>query len=96
MEKKKEKVDLNKVDIILGALGAIGSSKLVHSLIKATVETKNPLVGLGLITIEVYAAVKGFCSVAYMSNNTRDLVRQAKEVIDDARNDQEEEVTDDE
>ena len=63
-ETKKNATEYNKIDIAVGAFAAIGAAGLVRSLVKATVETRNPILGLGFLTFEVVTSIRSFANAA--------------------------------
>lgn len=80
-ETKKNAVNYNKIDIAVGAFSAIGAAGLIRSLVKATVGTRNPILGLGFLTFEVVTGIKAFADAAYVSSKTRSFVKETGETV---------------
>lgn len=79
MENQEKKTTYKKVDYILGGLAAIGSMKLTRALVKASIETRNPIIGLCLLTFECAVGIETFAHTAIGSKTARDMFAEVKE-----------------
>ena len=81
MENQEKKSTYKKVDYILGGLAAIGSMKLTRALVKASIETRNPIVGLCLLTFECAVGIETFAHTAISSKTARYIFGGVKEGV---------------
>lgn len=81
MENQEKKTTYKKVDYILGGLAAIGSMKLTRALVKASIETRNPVVGLCLLTFECAVGIETFARTAIGSKTARYVFGGVKEGV---------------
>lgn len=88
----QEKKTYKKVDYILGGLAAIGGMKLTKALVKASIETRNPIIGLCLLTFECMVGIETFAYTAIASKTARDMFGGVKERVKKAAEEVAEEI----
>ena len=89
---KNERLEVNKIDYIFGGLSAIGAMKLTRALVRASIETRNPIVGASLLAFECLIGVGTLAKGTLMSRSTRELIKGLKETFKEIAEKAEEEV----
>lgn len=83
--------DLSNLDIAVGILGGIGGFAIAKGVVKTFIQTRNPIVALGVGAVEVYAALYSCSKLAYCSNafgkSVKKHVKELKKEVKEGYND---------